>query len=124
MAQAPLRPCRHSGCAALTREGWCEKHKPKHTRRTSAAYHGWYALPIWKDDLRPNQLLHEPYCRECARRGFRVPAVVADHIKPHQGVWSLFIDRNNLQSLCKHCHDRKTMQERQDRGNLPRKIHD
>lgn len=124
MAQMPLRPCRHSGCSALTRTGWCPKHKPKHIRKESAAYHGWYLLPIWKNDLRPNQLLHEPYCRECARKGFRVAAEVVDHITPHQGVWRLFVDRNNLQSLCKHCHDLKTSQERQERANSGRKIHD
>ena len=28
MALKPLRPCRHPGCAALTREGYCPAHKP------------------------------------------------------------------------------------------------
>ena len=37
MALKPLRPCRHQGCAALTREGHCPKHKPqKAPRRVSA----------------------------------------------------------------------------------------
>ena len=70
MALKPLRPCRHPGCAALTREGYCPKHKPqKAPRRVSAEYHSWYSLPIWTDDLRPAQLLREPFCRECAKRG-------------------------------------------------------
>lgn len=108
----PLRPCRHPGCAALTREGYCPKHKPKPAaRRVSAAYHSWYSLPVWTDDLRPAQLLAEPWCRDCARRGIRTRATVVDHVQPHRGDWDKFIDRGNLQSLCKGCHDRKTARE-------------
>ena len=111
MASKPLRPCKHPGCAELTRDGWCRKHKPKHRRRTSAEYHGWYQLPIWTDDLRPAQLLREPFCRECAQRGMRTWATDVDHIVDHKGVWARFIDRENLESLCHSCHSRKTMRE-------------
>ena len=108
----PLRPCRHPGCAALTREGYCPRHKPKPAaRRVSAAYHSWYSLPVWTNDLRPAQLLAEPWCRDCARRGIRTRATVVDHVQPHRGDWDRFIDRGNLQSLCKGCHDRKTTRE-------------
>ena len=123
MALKPLRPCRHPGCSALTREGYCPKHKPaKAPRRISAEYHGWYSLPIWTDDLRPAQLLREPFCRVCAARGVRTRATVVDHIVPHRGNWARFTDRGNLQSLCKTCHDRKTAreqaEERQNRGGI------
>ena len=112
MALKPLRPCRHPGCAALTREGYCDKHKPKPAaRKASAEYHGWYNLRAWTDDLRPAQLLREPWCRACARRGVRTRATVVDHITPHRGDWQRFIDPANHQSLCKHCHDRKTALE-------------
>ena len=112
MALKPLRPCRHPGCPELTREGYCPKHKPvKAPRRTSAEYHGWYNLRVWTDDLRPAQLLREPWCRECARRGVRTRATVVDHVEPHRGDWTKFINRDNLQSLCKRCHDQKTARE-------------
>lgn len=112
MAQKPLRPCRHPGCPALTREGYCPKHKPvKAGRRVSAQWHAWYSLPIWTKDLRPAQLLREPFCRECAKRGIRTRATVVDHIKPFRGDWTLFVDPANHQSLCKHHHDQKTAQE-------------
>lgn len=112
MALKPLRPCRHPGCRELTRDGYCPKHKPKRAaRRASAEWHGWYSLSIWTDDLRPAQLLREPWCRECARRGVRTRATVVDHIKPHKGDWALFIDPANHQSLCDHCHNRKTARE-------------
>ena len=62
MALKPLRPCRHPGCPALTRVWILPKHKPvKAERRVSAQWHGWYSLPIWTDDLRPAQLLREPF---------------------------------------------------------------
>ena len=72
--------------------GYCPKHKPqKAPRRVSAEYHSWYSLPIWTDDLRPAQLLREPFCRECAAQyppgdpRHRTRATVVDHIKPHRG---------------------------------------
>ena len=112
MALKPLRPCRHPGCSALTRESYCDKHKPsKAGRKVSAQWHGWYNLPVWKDDLRPAQLLREPFCSECAKQGRRTRATVVDHVTPHRGDWLLFIDPANHQSLCKHHHDKKTAKE-------------
>ena len=77
----------------------------------SAQWHGWYSLPVWTDDLRPNQLLREPWCRECARRGIHTRATVVDHIEPHRGSWARFIDPANHQSLCKRHHAQKTARE-------------
>ena len=112
MAQKPLRPCRRPGCSALTRDGWCPAHKPKQApRRESAPWHGWYSLPVGTDDLRKAQLLREPFCRECDRRGLRTWATDVDHIRDHKGDWALFTARDNLQSLCHSCHARKTMRE-------------
>lgn len=116
MASKPLRPCRHPGCAQLTREGYCAEHKPKKAeRRESAEWHSWYSKPIWTDRLRPEQLLREPFCRECARQGLRVRATVVDHIQPFRGLWALFIDPANHQSLCERCHNRKTALEMAER---------
>lgn len=85
--------------------------RKKAPRRTSAEYHSWYSLTLWTDDLRPAQLLREPFCRECARRGVRTWATVVDHVEPHRGDWQLFIDPANHQSLCERCHNRKTARE-------------
>lgn len=112
MASKPLRPCRHPGCAVLTRDGWCPAHKPRPAaRRESAAWHSWYSLPVWIRELRPAQLLREPFCRECAAQGFRTYATVVDHVRPFRGDWPLFIDPANHQSLCKFHHDQKTARE-------------
>ena len=53
----------------------------------------------------------EPFCRECAKHGDRRRATDVDHVQDHKGNWLLFIDRNNLQSLCHRCHSSKTMRE-------------
>ena len=113
MAMKPLRPCRHSGCGALTREGYCSAHKPKPMPRSceAASWRRWYSLKIWTDDLRPGQLFRERFCRECARNGIRTIATDVDHIRDHKGDWDLFTDRGNLQSLCHSCHSRKTAAE-------------
>jgi 5-methylcytosine-specific restriction protein A len=115
MANKPLRPCNHAGCDALTREGYCDKHRPKPQRRESAEWHRLYSLRIWTEELRPTQLLREPWCRRCAQLGHRTKATVVDHVRPHRGNMAIFIDAANLQSLCKRCHDLKTLAERRQR---------
>nr|WP_236854405.1 HNH endonuclease [Brucella pseudogrignonensis] len=41
----------------------------------------------------------------CLRVGDVEPATVCDHRIPHKGDVSLFWNPDNLQSLCKPCHD-------------------
>ena len=111
MPVKPTRPCRHPGCRTLTREAYCPQHKPKRTNDRSEEAKSWrwmYATDAWRDDLRPQQLLEQPFCAECRRRGLRVRATDVDHVVDHKGDWSLFTDRSNLQSLCDSCHSRKT----------------
>ena len=54
--------------------------------------------------------MNNPICVECEKVGMISPAEVTDHIKPiNEGgeVWSL----ENLQSLCRRCHDQKSASE-------------
>ena len=114
MPMKPMRPCRHPGCRTLTRAGYCDKHQPKRTSDRSEEAESWrwmYRTPEWLDDLRPTQLLEQPFCAECAKRGCRVRATDVDHIVDHKGNWALFTDRSNLQSLCHSCHSRKTARD-------------
>lgn len=54
-----------------------------------------------------------------------VMASVVDHIKPHRGNLELFLDADNLQSLCKRCHDgHKQAQEHNSDGILRGAGHD
>lgn len=63
-----------------------------------------YRTKAWYT-LRSRQLKIQPLCALCAEIGITTPATIVDHIKPHRGDTQLFYDPNNLQSLCKHCHD-------------------
>lgn len=106
-----------------TRGAYCEEHAPErnykaeNSRRATKQYDWWYKLPLW-DKMRERQLSREPLCRECVASGvYSSRATEADHITPHRGDWSLFIDEDNLQSLCKSHHSRKTAKERRESLN-------
>jgi 5-methylcytosine-specific restriction protein A len=62
------------------------------------------------------QLCREPLCRMCRPR--LTPATVADHEAPHRGDAVLFWDPDNLQSLCKRCHDGD--KQRIEKGSKPK----
>lgn len=63
-----------------------------------------YSTKRWHR-LRWHQLQKEPLCRMCSVLGHVTAATVVDHKIPHKGDESLFFDDDNLQSLCKTCHD-------------------
>ena len=67
-------------------------------------YHHLYNKAAWRK-ARSAQLSAHPLCRMCAELGHVVVATIADHIVPHKGDIAKFLDRINLQSLCKRCHD-------------------
>ncbi len=55
--------------------------------------------------LRHHQLREHPLCALCAKLAQVTAATVVDHVVPHRGDVDLFFDPDNLQSLCKRCHD-------------------
>ena len=65
--------------------------------RSSARYQRWRA-----DILR-----NEPLCRSCAEAGFTVAAEHIDHIEPVHLAPERFWDRDNVQPICRQCHERK-----------------
>ncbi len=71
----------------------------------------WYGLKIWQYGLQPKQLSDHPLCARCMRDGKYVEAKVVNHIIPHRGDWRLFISIDNLESLCKACHDSEVQSE-------------
>ncbi|MEL6507251.1 MAG: HNH endonuclease [Pseudomonadota bacterium] len=89
-----------------------------------------YNKTAWKR-LAKAQKLREPLCRFCLERGVindgsldmtgarqsdpRRRFLVADHIKPHRGNLDLFLDPENLQTLCADHHD-TTKQRLERRG--------
>ncbi|PTT89011.1 HNH endonuclease [Pelomonas sp. HMWF004] len=83
-----------------------------------------YNSARWKR-MRARQLEAEPLCRMHEALHQLVQATVADHIKAHRGDEELFFDPENLQSLCKPCHDaHKQAQEHNANGILRGAGHD
>lgn len=108
--------CTEPGCRNLATHGTkCDEHY-KPPRRNPRYYRKWYSLSIWKR-ARKIQLGKQPLCEECLRQNRITPAEVVDHIIPHDGVWDLFVDQDNLQSLCERCHNVKTAREDGGFGN-------
>jgi 5-methylcytosine-specific restriction endonuclease McrA len=68
----------------------------------------------WKR-LRADHLKREPLCRECRKAGRAVPATVGDHIIDIAERPDLRLEDDNIQSLCKTHHDRKTAAAQADR---------
>jgi 5-methylcytosine-specific restriction enzyme A len=60
--------------------------------------------------IRNGQIMRQPLCQHCIKRGRVQPATDVDHVIPHKGNEELFW-RGELQSLCKECHSRKTAEE-------------
>ncbi len=84
---------------------------------TAQAWRAWYKLAVWTR-LRGLALANEPLCRMCAADAVATVADTVDHVEPHKGQWALFIDPENLQSLCASCHSsRKQRQERRGYDN-------
>lgn len=108
MPNHPPRPCRQLYCPAIAIDsrGYCEKHKrvpyenakerkkhqpggdSTHKRLRIAAFH------------RDNGL-----CQRCLQAGRYTPATHAHHIKPVLEYPELKYDLDNLQSLCRECHE-------------------
>ena len=108
MPHSAPKICSAPGCNTLVLKGRCQKHQIK---RTSTTKHmKLYNSVRWKK-LRMMHLRRFPLCTQCLEQGINTPATDVDHIVPHNGNLSLMYDMDNLQSLCRPCHSRKTAKE-------------
>lgn len=100
-------------------ERWKQERARETNARRDPVAMALYATPEWK-------ALRASILRECAGRCATLNcarvARVVDHIRPHRGNNSLFFDRDNLQPLCKPCHDRKTARYDGAFGRAPRPL--
>lgn len=87
----------------LVMRGGSREAKPRSRDRVDV-WRRWYKTAEWRR-LRWSVLVDALFtCRSCGVIGTG-PDLVADHIIPHRGDRDLFLDRANLQCLCKTCHD-------------------
>ncbi len=75
--------------------------------RPTTAERGYDAR--WRK-LRIQHLRQHPFCEHCKRDGRAELATEVDHIRPISTGGGV-LDPDNLQSLCKPCHSRKTLAE-------------
>jgi 5-methylcytosine-specific restriction protein A len=90
------------------------KEKDAVRHRNRPPWHNWYGLQRWKN-VRAIFLKQHRLCKFCLEQGVIIPAQVVDHIIPHHGDHVLFWSPDNLQSLCKPCHD-SSKQQLEDKG--------
>lgn len=104
MPNRPPHYCNTPGCGNLTHNRFCKEHAAQKEKERQAK-ETWrdYNSPEWKYN-RATVLRLEPSCRVCNSK-----ATVVDHIKPLKQGGTHKLD--NLQALCKTCHDRKTWKE-------------
>lgn len=115
MPQRPAKPCRQPGCPELVHgpSAYCRSHQQDTQRvydqqRGSSAQRGYGAR--WRR-LRRMKLANDPLCADPfnVHADQVVIATEVDHITPKvQGGQDVM---ENLQSLCKSCHSRKTRLE-------------
>lgn len=110
MPKSAPKPCSHPGCGVLVRDGSnrCQKHqrpdwskKPTATKRVTGRK---------LQQLRHELFSRDPLCAECVRHGRLTLATQRDHKIPlAEGGQD---SEDNVQGLCKPCHEEKSLQER------------
>ena len=110
------RPCSAPGCFIATAERYCTKHKEYHEKRRPSSYKRGYGAK-WRK-LRKIILWEYPFCQGFIKgvsgKPYQCnePAQEVDHIIPLSSGGTN--EHDNLQSLCKSCHSRKTIQEQRE----------
>lgn len=92
-----------------------------HDRRRAKAkpWRKWYHTTAWKA-LRVFVLARDPMCVRCLPKKVLVPSTTVNHIVRHDGDWSLFIDQENCEGVCKLCHDSEIQREERKAPPIPR----
>lgn len=114
MPTAPERACPYPGCRARIgrRRRYCKQHETARRERIREQGNGkrYYADKAWQA-LRLAWLREHPLCQcdQCREGKLRIQiATVVDHIIQVSKRPDLRLDRTNLRSMAKRCHDRHT----------------
>jgi len=110
MPYKPKSPCCYPGCPALTNERFCDSHRQQAAQEYNRYGRDedckrFYNSKAWRR-LAREQLRREPLCAECLKAERVQRAEIADHIQPIRNDGTR-LDRENMQSLCRACHNRK-----------------
>lgn len=92
--------------------------KQKTEKYTEISKLGFYNSKSWKK-LRALKLANNPICEHCLKEDKLTPAQMVDHIQPITLTnTELFLEYDNLQSLCNNCHRIKTLGSRSKYSKL------
>lgn len=87
-------------------------------RSISAPWRTWYKTAAWRA-LRLRIFVRDLFTcqmRGCGAIESDTSRLVCDHIRPHRGDEAMFWNEDNLQTLCKPCHDRLKQAEERRAG--------
>ena len=108
MPTKPKHYCAYPNCNNLTDKTYCDEHKglKKSNSGDSKPYdRKWRRIRDYKLKL-------NPLCEECLKQGRIILANEVHHIKPVDYYPELRLDIDNLESLCKVCHEKITAKEK------------
>ena len=96
-------------CPNLTKKGKCFTHKRKEQApyRAQRPDDSFYGSPEWRK-VRREVLADYPDCCVCGG-----VANTVDHIIPLRERSDLALDRGNLRSMCKRCHEKRSAKDGQ-----------
>jgi 5-methylcytosine-specific restriction protein A len=110
------RECSQPACRKLTTTRFCEKHLVENHAKESSRQHdrgrrddpfrAIYKTARWQR-VRIQIIYRDPLCCICKMAA----SEMVDHIIPARDYAGDFFDEENLQGLCKACHDIKTATE-------------
>lgn len=90
-------------------------HRPNHLGPATAEYrrtadrraaNAFYSSTRWRK-LRASYIAEHPLCEECWAKGLTVVAIDVHHKRERRDIPELAFDWDNLQALCKQCHNAK-----------------
>lgn len=123
MPERAMKICNHPGCrrAIPSGESYCAQHASLHVDTAQRkqydaarpAAHRFYHTARWQK-IRHAYIIRHPLCCKCYERGVIRQAEVVDHIIEISDGGSM-TSSDNLQSLCRYCHAKKTQAERKRR---------
>jgi len=113
--------CNEPGCSGIAKNSrFCEKHQQNNYAKRKAAARperdSWYWRAAWRTYVQPYKLRTDPMCFDCGATATEVHHI--DSSWKETGDWRLFIDQNNLMSLCHGCHSKRTMAESRKEGKI------
>lgn len=102
---------------AITQSPTGERERSRY-RADTQHWRAWYRIERWRK-LRWAILTRDLFtCQRCLRLVHDTANLVCDHIQPHRGDPVLFWREDNLQALCKPCHDKHKQSEEHGRPDL------